>query len=82
MSAPPHEDDAEARLYAARRERFFVRSRLKVLRRHRDRQAAAGRATAEADARVAELEQELDGLDDLVEGLRAGLGRPHRNRPT
>jgi hypothetical protein len=80
VGSQPPEDDPEARLYAARRERFFVRSRLKVLRRHRDRQAATGRGTAEADARVAELERELAGLDDLVEGLRASLGRPHRSR--
>jgi hypothetical protein len=72
----------QVQLVEARRERFFVRSRLKVLRRYRDRQAAAGRPVAETDERVAALERELAELDDLVEGLRAGLGRPHRRRPT
>jgi hypothetical protein len=72
------EADLEPRLLEARRERFFVRSQLKVLRRYRDRQAAAGRPTAESDGRLADLERELRGLDATVEGLRARLGRPHR----
>jgi hypothetical protein len=75
------EADPEPRLLEARRERFFVRSQLKVLRRYRERQAAAGRPTAESDGRLADLERELRGLDETVEGLRARLGRPHRSVP-
>lgn len=73
--------DPELQLTEARRQRFFVRSQLKVLRRYRDRQAAAGCATGRSDAREAELERELRELDAVVEGLRAGLGRPHRRLP-
>jgi predicted RNase H-like nuclease (RuvC/YqgF family) len=72
----------QVQLVEARRERFFVRSRLKVLRRYRDRQLAAGRQVSESDERVEALERELAALDDLVEGLRADLGRPHRRRPS
>jgi hypothetical protein len=73
--------DLEPRLLEARRERFFVRSQLKVLRRYRERQEAAGRPTADSDARLTDLERELRGLDETVEGLRARLGRPHRSVP-
>ena len=72
------EAESEVRLVEARRERFFVRSQLKVLRRYRDRQAAAGQATAGSDERVAELETQLRELDETVEGMRARLGRPYR----
>jgi hypothetical protein len=75
------EADTEPQLLEARRERFFVRSQLKVLRRYRERQEAAGRPTAESDGRLAELERELRALDETVEGLRARLGRPHRSLP-
>ena len=44
----------------------------------RERQAAAGTATAASDERLAALERELAELDAAVEGLRARLGRPHR----
>lgn len=71
-------EDSEQRLVEVRRERFFVRSQLKVLRRTRERQAAAGTATAASDERLAALERELAELDAAVEGLRARLGRPHR----
>jgi hypothetical protein len=71
--------DSEQRLVEMRRERFFVRSQLKVLRRTRERQAAAGSPTAGSDERLAALERELAGLDAAVEGLRARLGRPHRS---
>jgi hypothetical protein len=77
----PMEADLEPRLLEARRERFFVRSQLKVLRRYRERQAAAGRPTAGSDGRLADLERELRELDETVEGLRARLGRPHRTVP-
>jgi hypothetical protein len=70
--------DSEQRLVAVRRERFFVRSQLKVLRRTRERQAAAGAPTAASDERLAALERELAELDAAVEGMRARLGRPHR----
>jgi len=73
--------DLEPRLLEARRERFFVRSQLKVLRRYRERQRAAGRPTADSDARLADLERELRRLDETVEGLRARLGRPYRKVP-
>ena len=73
--------DSEDRLTALRRERFFVRSQLKVLRRTRERQAAANARTAASDERLAELERELAELDAAVEGLRARLGRPHRAVP-
>jgi predicted RNase H-like nuclease (RuvC/YqgF family) len=75
------EADLEPRLLEARRERFFVRSQLKVLRRYRDREHAAGRPTDGSDGRLADLERELRGLDETVEGLRARLGRPHRSVP-
>ena len=71
--------DQEPELLEARRERFFVRSQLKVLRRYRDRQQAAGRPTETSDGRLAELEREMRELDETVEGLRARLGRPHRS---
>ncbi len=74
-------DPGERELLEARRERFFVRSQLKTLRRYREREAAAGRPTSASDPRLAELEQALAGLDELVEGLRARLGRPHRSTP-
>ncbi len=70
--------DQEPRLLEARKERFFVRSQLKVLRRYREREQAAGRPTAASDGRLAELERDLRKLDETVEGLRASLGRPHR----
>jgi hypothetical protein len=73
--------DVEARLYDARKERFWVRSRLKVLRRHRDRQLDAGHPTAELDPRIAELEAELEQWNERVEGLRVEAGRPSRARP-
>jgi predicted RNase H-like nuclease (RuvC/YqgF family) len=73
--------ELEPRLLEARRERFFVRSQLKVLRRYREREQAAGRPTDGSDARLADLERELRGLDETVEGLRARLGRPHRSVP-
>ena len=72
--------ELELQLVEARRQRFFVRSQLKVLRRHRERQGAAGHAVSSSDARLAELERELHELDDAVEGMRARLGRPHRRR--
>lgn len=72
--------ELEQQLVETRRQRFFVRSQLKVLRRHRERQSAAGHAVSSSDARLAELERELDELDDAVEGMRARLGRPHRRR--
>lgn len=72
------DEDSEQRLIAMRRERFFVRSAVKVLRRTRERQAAAGTSTAASDERLAALERELADLDAAVEGLRARLGRPHR----
>ena len=74
-------DDLEGRLYAARRERFWVRSRLKVLRRQRDRRQAAGHSTGELDPRIGDLERELERWNDLVEGLRLEAGRPSRARP-
>jgi chromosome segregation ATPase len=73
--------DSDRRLTELRRERFFVRSQLKVLRRTRERQAAAGAATAASDERLSALQDELSGLDAEVEGLRARLGRPHRTPP-
>jgi predicted RNase H-like nuclease (RuvC/YqgF family) len=72
--------ELELQLVETRRQRFFVRSQLKVLRRHRDRQTAAGHPTGSSDARVAKLERDLEELDDAVEGLRARLGRPYRRR--
>jgi hypothetical protein len=75
------EPESELLLVETRRERFFVRSQLKVLRRYRDRQAAAGGATEGSDARVSELEARLRELDEAVEGMRARLGRPYRRGP-
>ena len=73
-------DDLDARLYDARRERFWVRSRLKVLIRHRDRRQAAGHPIGELDPRIAELERELERWNETVEGLRVAAGRPSRRR--
>jgi hypothetical protein len=73
--------EPELELMEARRQRFFVRSQLKVLRRYRERQSAAGSPTGLSDGRVTELERELRELDERVEGLRARLGRPHRRHP-
>jgi len=73
--------DQEPELLEARRERFFVRSQLKVLRRYREREHAAGRPTAGSDRRLADLERVLRRLDETVEGMRARLGRPHRELP-
>jgi hypothetical protein len=75
------EGDQQPELLEVRRERFFVRSQLKVLRRYREREQAAGRSTAESDGRLADLERELRVLDETVEGMRARLGRPHRELP-
>jgi hypothetical protein len=72
--------ELELELVERRRQRFFVRSQLKVLLRHRDRRTAAGHPVDSSDARVAELERELQALDDAVEGLLARLGRPYRRR--
>ena len=74
-------DHQEPQLLEARRERFFVRSQLKVLRRYRERERAAGRPTAGSDGRLAALERELRGLDETVESLRARPGRPYRKVP-
>ena len=74
-------DHREPQLLEARRERFFVRSQLKVLRRYREREQAAGRPTTGSDGRLAALERELRELDETVEGMRARLGRPHRDVP-
>jgi hypothetical protein len=71
-------DDLERLLVETRRERFFVRSQLKVLRRYRERERAAGRPVGSSAGRVGELEHRLDELDAEVEGMRARLGRPHR----
>ena len=75
------ESDQEPQLLEARRERFFVRSQLKVLRRYREREQAAGRPTEGSDGRLADLERKLRELDETVEGMRARLGRPHRELP-
>lgn len=72
--------ELELLLVETRRQRFFVRSQLKVLRRHRGRQSAAGHPVASSDEREADLARELAELDDAVEGLRARLGRPYRRR--
>ena len=79
--SPGMDADSERRLAEVRRERFFVRSQLKVLRRTRERQTAAHAPTAASDERLAALERELAELDVAVESLRARLGRPHRPLP-
>jgi hypothetical protein len=61
---------AESPLFAARRERAFVRSRLRVLERHRERRAAAGRDTAAADERIEALRGTLREWDERVRRLR------------
>jgi hypothetical protein len=76
----PEPVELERQLVETRRQRFFVRSQLKVLRRHRERRAAAGHPVSSSDDREAELARELHELDDAVEGMRARLGRPHRRR--
>jgi hypothetical protein len=69
--------DAE-RLDQARERRAYVRMQLKVTRRLRERRLAAGEQAADVDRRLDELTTEMAGLDVTVEGLRAKLGRAHR----
>lgn len=70
-------DDA-ARLDQAREQRAYVRMQLKVTTRLRQRRRDAGEPVADLDARLAELNASMRRLDELVEGLRAKLGRAHR----
>ena len=70
--APEDRPPAESRLFAARRERAFVRSRLRVLERYRDRRAGAGHDTADADERIGELQATLHEWDERVRQLREG----------
>jgi hypothetical protein len=65
---------AESPLFAARRERAFVRSRLRVLERYRERRAAAGLDTAPDDERIEALGATLREWDERVRRLReAGM---------
>ncbi len=68
----------EELLDAARERRAYVRMQLKVSHRLRDRRAQAGEPAGDIERRLGELDAEMHGLDELVEGLRARLGRPHR----
>jgi hypothetical protein len=68
--APDDRAPAEPPLFAARRERAFVRSRLRVLERYRDRRATAGDDTAADDARIGELRATLQEWDERVRQLR------------
>jgi hypothetical protein len=61
----------ETPLQAARRERAFQRSRLRVLRRHRMRMIAAGADPAEVDAQLTELERTAADADAAVRALRS-----------
>jgi hypothetical protein len=71
-SRSPDRPPAESALFAARRERAFVRSRLRVLERYRDRRAGAGQDTAEDDERIGELRAALQEWDERVRQLREG----------
>ena len=70
--APEDRPPAESPLFAARRERAFVRSRLRVLERYRDRRAGAGHDTADDDQRIRELRATLHEWDERVRRLREG----------
>jgi hypothetical protein len=61
---------AEPPLFAARRERAYVRSRLRVLERYRDRRAAAGLDTSTDDERILALRATLRDWDERVRRLR------------
>ncbi len=65
-------------LDAEREKRAYVRMQIKVLRRMKDRRRDAGEPVDDLDSRIRDLEASLAGLDESVEGLRAKLGRPHR----
>jgi hypothetical protein len=68
----------QERLDEARERRAYVRMQLKVTHRLRDRRFAAGEPTESVDLRIGELDGLMLELDRTVEGLRADLGRPHR----
>jgi len=70
--------DIEARLFDARKERAFVRSRLGVLRRYRARRAATGHETEAVDSQIDALVPVLADWDARVERLRDEAGRPSR----
>jgi hypothetical protein len=63
---------AESPLFAARRQRAFIRSRLRVLERYRERRAAAGLDTAADDERIGDLQATLGEWDERVRRLREG----------
>jgi hypothetical protein len=70
-SGPPGGDAAaEPPLFVARRERAFIRSRLRVLERYRDRRAAAGLETTADDERIQALRATLREWDERVRRLR------------
>jgi hypothetical protein len=62
--------DGESSLFAARRERAFVRSRLRVLERYRERRAGAGLETTADDERIDALRAALREWDERVRRLR------------
>lgn len=62
----------ESPLFAARRQRAFIRSRLRVLERYRERRAAAGLDTTADDERIADLQATLGEWDERVRRLREG----------
>lgn len=68
----------EARLEEARERRAYVRMQLKVTGRLRERRREAGVPLADLDHRIEQLERSMSELDVVVEGLRAKLGRAHR----
>jgi len=74
----PRRSEIEARLFDARKERAFVRSRLGVLRRYRARRAAAGHDTGAVDSQIDALIPVLADWDARVESLRDEAGRPSR----
>ena len=62
---------AETPLQAARRERAFQRSRLRVLRRYRERVVESGGDPAGVDAQLADLERAVAAANAAVRTLRA-----------
>jgi predicted nucleic acid-binding Zn-ribbon protein len=68
----------QSRLDDGREKRAYTRMQIKVIQRMKARRRAAGESAGDLDERLLELEASLAELDELVEGLRAKLGRPHR----
>jgi hypothetical protein len=70
--------DEPRRLDEAREKRAYVRMQIKVTQRLKERRLGAGEPVGDLDQRLLDLDVSMGELDELVEGLRAKLGRAHR----